>query len=311
MRSKMRRSVIFCLILVVAVSLLAACAPSTKKTVSFPIEVTDQLGRVVKLEKIPERIISFAPSNTEILFALGLGDKVVAVTDYGDYPLEAKEKPSIGGFSTPNIEEVVAHSPDLILATSMHESKIIPHLEERGMAVLALNPRTLDEILAAIILVGTVTAKEEAASQLVARMQSRIKAVADKTDSLLEAQRLRVFYLVWHDPLMTAGLGTFHNELIQLAGGTNVARDLTGYAAIELEAVIAANPQVMIAGVTHGTDEDLTFQLIKTELRLRETEARRGNRIYGIDGNLTSRPGPRIVDALEKFAEFIHSELFK
>jgi len=295
-------------------SLIVACAPPAEEiegVAPSPIEVTDQLGRVVKLERMPKRIISLAPSNTEILFALGLADKLVAVTDYCNYPPEAKEKPSIGGFSTPNIEEVVAHSPDLILATSIHETRIIPQLEGKGLTIFTLDPKTLDEALESITLIGEVTGKGEEASRLVAGMRNRIKAVTDKTDNLPEAQRLRVFYITWHDPLMTPGSGTRHNELIRMAGGTNIARDLTGYATISLEAVIEANPQVIIAGVGMGSGKDLPFQYVKTEPRLRNVDARINNRVYSIDVDLAGRPGPRITDALEKFAEFIHPELFK
>ena len=298
-------------IFIVLLSLFLACAPTPKETASSPIKVTDQLGRVVRLDGIPQRIISLAPSNTEILFALGLADRVVAITDFDDYPPEAKMKPSIGGFSTPSIEKVVALSPDLILATSIHEKRIIPQLEARGMTVFALNPQTIDEVLEAITLVGEITGKNKAASGLVAEMRNRIKVVTDKTVALPEAQRLKVFYLVWHDPLMTAGSGTLHDELIRQAGGTNIARDLTGWADISLEAVIQANPEVMIAGAGHGSGESLTLEFIKTESRLRYTDARRNNRVYGIDSNLTSRPGPRIVAGLEKLAEFIHPELFE
>jgi len=292
-------------------SLFAACTPPPKEAASSAGEITDQLGRVVKLDGIPQRIISLAPSNTEILFALGLADKVVAVTDYCDYPPEAKEKPSIGGFSTPNIEKLVALSPDLILATSIHEQRIIPQFGERGMTVFALDPKTLDEVLEAIILVGEIAGKEEEASKLVAEMQNRIKAVTDKAGSLPEGQRPRVFYIVWHDPLMAAGSETLQDDLIEKAGGINIARDFTGYADISLETALADNPEVMIAGGGHGSGEDLTFQFAKTEPRLRNTDAHRNDRVYMIDGNLTSRPGPRIVEGLEKFAEFIHPELFK
>lgn len=269
------------------------------------------MGRVVKLEKVPERIISLAPSNTEILFALGLDDRVVGVSDYCNYPPEVQEKPSIGGFSTPNIEEVVALSPDLILATSIHEKRIIPQLEEKGLTVFALNPKTLDEVLESITLVGEISGKDEEASQLVAEMQNRIKAVTEKTDNLPETQRPRVFYITWHDPLKTAGSETRHDELIRMAGGTNIALDLAGYAAITLEVVIQANPEVILAGVGMGSGEDLPFQYVKTEPRLRNVDARINNRVYSIDVDLAGRPGPRIVDALEQFAESIHPELFK
>ena len=294
MKCKLYRSVVFCLVSVVMLSLFVACGlPAEKEEeISYPIEVTDQLGRVVKLEKAPQRIVSLAPSNTEILFALGLADKVVAVTDYCNYPAEAQAKPKIGGFTTTNIEKVVALSPDLILAAQIQEKKIIPVLEGKGLTILALDPKTLDEVLESITLVGEVTGKGDEASQLVTEMRNRIEAVTDKTDNLPEAQRPRAFYITWHDPLMTPGSGTRHNELIRMAGGTNTARDLTGYAAISLEAVIKANPQVIIAGVGMGSGEDLPFQYVRTEPRLRNVDARINNRVYSIDVDLAGRLDP-------------------
>jgi iron complex transport system substrate-binding protein len=239
-----------------------------------------------------------------------LGGRVVGVTDYCNYPPEAQGKPSVGGFSTPNIEEVVALSPDLILATSIHEKRIIPQLEGRGMTVFALNPTTLDEVLESITLVGEITGKNEEASQLVAEMRNRIKAVTDRTSALAETEKPRVFYVTWHDPLKTAGSGTRHDELIAKAGGINIAQELPGYADISLEAVIQANPEVIIAGVGMGSGEDLPLEFVKTEPRLGDVDARINNRVYSIDVDLAGRPGPRIVDALEQFAEFMHPELF-
>ena len=310
MKSKLCRVVVFCLASVVILSLFVACAAPAEKAAPSPIEITDQLGRTVKLEQVPERIVSLAPSNTEILFALGLGDKVVGVSDYCNYPPEVQEKPSIGGFSTPNIEELVSLSPDLILATSIHEKRIISVLEEKGMTVFALNPKTLDEVLESITLVGGITGEDEEASRLVAGMRDRIKAVTDKTEGLSQEQKTRSFYVVWHEPLMTSGSGTLQDELIAKAGGINIARDLVGYAGISLEAMIQANPEVIIAGAGHGSGEVLPLEYVKTEPRLRNVDARIDNRVYAIDADLASRGGPRIVDALEQFAELIHPELF-
>ncbi len=277
-----------------------------------PVEIVDQLGRTVTLKTTdPQRIVSLAPSHTETLYALGLGDRLVAVTDYCNYPPEAEEKPSIGGFSTPNIEEVVAMDPDLILATSMHEDKVIPQLEAKGLTVVAMDPTTIDEVTASITLIGKAAGAEKEAASLLADMQSRIKAVTDKTGGLTEAEKPKVLYIVWHDPLMAAGSGTLHDELIRTAGGINVAGDLDGYTTISLEVVIAANPQVMIAGVGMGTGEDLPLQFITTEERLGSTDARINSRIYGINVDLVGRPGPRIIEALEQFAQFIHPELFE
>ncbi len=303
-----RLFVLLCLVLLIS---LVSCSPPKAGETKSPIEITDQLGRSVKLEKIPQRIISLAPSNTEILFALGLAERVVAVTDYCNYPPEANDKPSIGGFSTPNIEKVVALSPDLVLATSIHQKQVIPNLEQKGITVLALAPKTLDEVLEAITLVGKVTAKEEEASRLVAGMQSKIKAITDTTANLTEAQKPRVFYVTWHDPLKTAGSGTLQDELIRMAGGVNIAGNLSGFAGISLEAVIEANPEVMIAGVGMGAGADAPLRFALTETRLRNTDARQHDRVYAIDVDLVGRTGPRITDALEQLARFIHPELFK
>lgn len=293
-------------------SFLAACTPSGEGSLSSggALEVIDQVGRTVSIDKVPERIISLAPSNTEILFALGLEDKIVAVTDYCDYPPEAKTKPSIGGFSTPNIEEVVALSPDLVLATSIHKDEVIPQLERLGLTVLALDPKTVDEVLEAISLVGKFTGKEEQAAQLTTELRNRVKVVTEKTLTLTDAQKPRILYLVWHDPLMAASAGTLQDDLLQKAGGINIARDLTGYATISLETVIEADPEVMVAGGGHGSGQEAPFQYIETEPRLGGTSARQNHRVYMIDANIVSRPGPRIVDGLEELARFIHSEIF-
>ncbi len=294
----------------ILLSLFTACTAPVDEAAPSPIEITDQLGRTVRLDKTPQRIVSLAPSNTEILFALGLADKVVAVTDLCDYPPEAKEKPTIGGFTTTNIEKVVALSPDLILATSIHEKRIIPQLEQRGLAVLALNPKTLGEVLEAITMVGEITGKEEEASRLVAQMQNRIKAITDKTNNLPDSERPRVFYLTWHDPLMTSGSGTLLHELIQKAGGRNIFSEVIGTRSVDLESLVARNPQVMIAGIGMGSGGDKTFQYLKTESRLQNTEAMKNGRVYKIDMDLTGRGGPRIVEGLEQFARCIHPEIF-
>ena len=319
MKSKFCQLCTIYLVLAIALSFLVSCASPPKSETPSPVGITDQLGRAVTLDKPPQRIISIAPSNTEILFALGLADRVAAVTDYCNYPPEAEAKPSIGGFNTPNIEEIVALSPDLVVATSIHEPKIIPQLEGKGLTILTLKPKTMDEVLEAIALAGRVTGVEEKATELIAGMQQRIKAVTDKTDSLPMEQRPPTCYIVWHDPLMIGGSGTLQDELIEKAGGMNIvgmlsshyAMELNDYAKISLETLTAANPAVIIAGSGHGSGGDQTFQYAKTESRLRDTEARRNNRIYAIDSDVASRPGPRIVDGLEQFAKFIHPELFK
>jgi len=311
MKNKLIKFSVIFLVAALLPGLLTSCT-TPEDLPQTPVLITDQLGRTVTLKTAhPQRIISLAPSHTETLYALGLGSRLVAVTDYCNYPPEAMEKPSIGGFSTPNIEEIVAMDPDLVLATSIHEAEVIPQLEDKGLTVVAVHPTTIDEVIASISLIGKVTGAEEEAANLLADMQSRIDAVTDKTGGLAEAEKPLVLYIVWHDPLMAAGSGTLHDELIRTTGGINVAGDLESYTTISLEAIIVANPQVMIAGVGMGTGEDLPLQFITTESRLEDTDARINNRIFGIDVDLVGRPGPRIVEAMEQFARFLHPELFE
>jgi iron complex transport system substrate-binding protein len=304
----------FVLAVIFGLSLLISCTNAAQTAAPSTGAIIDQAGRTVMIKMTPQRIVSLAPSNTEILFALGLGDKVVGRTDYCDYPPEAKLIPSIGGFSTPNIEEVVAKSPDLVLAANIHEAKIVPQLEARGLTVLVLDPKNINDILTAITLVGKVTGKEKEATALTADMQKRIKVITDKTATLTTAQKPPTCFVVWDDPLMIAGTSTFHDELIAKAGGTNIAGALsskTGYPTVSLENFITANPGVIIAGVGMGTGGDKTLQFVKTEPRLKNIDAVKNNRVYAIDQNMASHSGPRIVDALEMFAKDIHPELFK
>ena len=303
---KLKSIGIVIILLSLLLSVVAGCQPQFGSG-----NFTDDLGRVVSIDSIPQRIISLAPSNTEILFALGLGDRVVGVTEFCDYPEAAKAKPKIGGFTTVDIERVVALEPDLILAGGIHQNETIPKLESLGLTVFALAPKTVDGVLENITLVGEITGSSQEAARLIASLEARIKAVTDQTDSLSESQRPGVFYILWHAPLMTVGSETRIHELIVKAGGINIAQDLAGgYPTISLEAVILANPQVIIAGSGHGTGADSTFQFAKTEPRLKDTDARQNGRIHEIDADLASRPGPRVVDALEIFAKLIHPELF-
>jgi iron complex transport system substrate-binding protein len=293
-------------IVIIALLIVSGCT-----TASAPGNITDDLDRNILIEKIPERIISLAPSNTEILFALGLGDKVVGVTDYCNYPVEATEKPKVGGFNTVNIETVVSLTPDLILATHIHSKTIIPALERLNFTVVALSPDTLSMVIDDIELTSDITGTQKESMKLTADLNKRIDAVKSKTDNLPQEQKPRVLYLTWHDPLMTAGKGTLADDVITTAGGINIAGDITGNKSISLETVIDRNPQVIVASVGMGSGEDLPWQYVNNESRLRTTDALTHSRVYKIDGDLIHRSGPRIVDALEIMAQFFHPELFQ
>jgi len=177
--------------------------------------------------------------------------------------------------------------------------------------VVALVPRTFSDILDGIALIGTATGETAKAESLLTGMRERINAITAKTNGLTENERPSVFYLIWHDPLMTSGGDTFINEMVEIAGGKNIFKEVSGAPTVELEVVITRNPQVMIAGTGMGSGEELTLQFLESEARLKDTDAVKNGRIYGIHIDLTGRTGPRIVDGLELFARAIHPELFK
>jgi iron complex transport system substrate-binding protein len=279
---------------------LTACPPVEQPP---PIEyVFDDLGRLVAINGTPQRIVSLAPSNTEILFALGLGDKVVGVTDWCDYPPEALNKTKVGGFATPSVEKIVALNPDLILAKEGNPIEVINTLAGLGLTVFGIKTTDLDDLLNDIRRVGEITDKELEAAAVTSEMASKIQAVTTQTEKL--EVRPRVFYIIWHDPLWTAGSGTFIHELIEKAGGMNIFHNVTGHRTVSIEEVVARDPEIIIT-----SELSYNWTLNATELAI--TSARQTGRIYTLDDALVQRPGPRLVKGLEWFAHFIHPEIFK
>ena len=285
--------------------------PETEELPNFPLTIVDDLGRTVEIERLPQRIVSLAPSNTEILFALGLEDKIVGTTDYCDYPEAAKSMPRVAGYSTPNLEKVVSVQPDLILAEAIHEKTVLPAMEKLGLTVIVMSAESLDTVLNDIRMVGQINGRSKAAAELIDSLNGKIQAVVSKTASLTPEQRLRVLYVVWYDPIWTMGRETFINDLIWNAGGVNIfADDFEKSRVVSLEAIIQKNPQVIIVSGM-GTTGDLIYNNIKNETRLAQVDAMLNNRLYKIsDANLIERPGPRIVDGLEEIAKLFHPEIF-
>jgi len=277
----------------------------------FPLAVTDDLGRNVTISSEPQSIISLTPSNTEILFALELEDRVMAVSEYCNYPLEAQNKIKIGGFSTINIEKVVSLKPDLVLATGGVQEAVVEELERLGLTVIALNAKSIEEVFENIRLVGKAAGQLEAARELTTKLEQRTKAVTDKAKDLPDSQRPRVFYEIQYEPLMTAGPGTFIDDLIHLVGGVNIASDAAAkYPVYNLETLIERNPEVIIISFWHGSIA-ASVEGVKSRKRWQIIDAVKNNRVYGINADLVSRPGPRIVDGIEEMARFIHPDLFR
>ncbi|MDI6831553.1 MAG: cobalamin-binding protein [Actinomycetota bacterium] len=292
---------------ILAASLLSGCGGSEKKGEErSPGVFTDDLGREVTLEEAPSRIVSVSPACTEILFALGLGDKVVGVTEYCDYPEEALEKEKIGTFTTPSLEAIVALNPDLVLATGGVQAEVLGRMEELGLTVYAVNPTTFDETLATILEMGEITGTTRRAEEIVTDMNQRAVEVARRVNEM-EARgkaRPRAFFEIYYENnVWTVGKGSIISNLIRLAGGENIGDMESGdYYEFSVEALMSQNPQVYLVGSGSMFEPgDITSRPGWDRM-----DAVRDGRVYVIEENLLYRTGPRLIDGLEA----IHAALY-
>lgn len=270
------------------------------------ITIVDDYGRTVRLDGVPERIVSTAPTPTEILFAVGAGPQVVGVDNYSDYPAEAASLPKVGAYPL-NTEVIVALQPDLIVSSDLVSTAQLDLLEDQGIPYVILAARTLDDVMKDIRLAGIVTGHVDQADQLARSLEQRIDAVTNKT---LALDVVKPMVYLEYFPFWTFGPGSFGNDLIALAGGTNIAENTSSeYPMVASEFVIAQNPEIII--YTVGVMTSTTAADIAERPGWQTIDAVQENKIYSIDDNLTSRYGPRIVDGLEQLAEMLHPELFR
>jgi iron complex transport system substrate-binding protein len=274
------------------------------------ITVVDSAGREITLSSTAKRIVSVAPTNTEILYALGLGERVIGVTDFCNYPAEALDKPKVGGFMDLNFERIVELEPDVVLGTIGVQGPLIKNFEEVGINFISIEPSTVDGLLDSIELVGRITGAEEAAKELASSMRVRIDAVREKVKDIPEDERPTVFYETWNEALMimTIGPGTYIHDIIEIAGGKNIYADAaSNWPQIDSESLIARNPDVIISAMW-GRQSPQEIKSIET---WKEISAVKNDRVYIVsDMDLWSKLGPRIVDAVEEMAGYLHPELF-
>lgn len=271
--------------------------------------VLDQAGREVTVPDAPQRIVSLSPGNTEIAFSLGLAERVVGVTDFCNYPSEAESIAKVGGFSDPSLELILELGADLILAGSIHE-EMIPQLEGTGIPVLVLAPETLEDVYKSLLLVAEVTGNTEAGELLVAEMMERVRKVQAALAALGEDEKVAVYYEVYSDPLMSAGAGTVIHEIITLAGGQNIFADLAEqYPKVSAEIVVERQPRVILFPDYHGSADIMVEQMAERP-GWESVPALRENRAHAIRDDAFSRPGPRVVDAIEQAAKLFYPELF-
>ena len=282
--------------------------------------LVDDTGYVTKMDAFPNKIISLAPSTTEILFALGLDEKVVAVSNYCDYPynfsawFEAGNMTTIGDFNDPNLEVIYDLEPDLIIATGGVQVPIIDTLRNLDLKVLVLNPASIDGVLQNIELVGNATGKTTEANTLIGNINSRIDAVANTVAGATFTPT--VYYEVWYDPtsLWTAGSQAWQNELIEKAGGVNIFNDQDlEYFQSSAEAVIERSPDIIILpeeGMGFGDPFWGSLETVKARPGWDSVSAVQNDRLVTVDSNTIARAGPRVADIIEDLAEAFHPELF-
>jgi len=272
------------------------------------IIVVDDQDREVTLEGVPERIVSHVPSITETLFAIGAGDSIVGVSDYCNYPLEAQDKTSVGGYFDPSMEQIASLAPDLVLTDGYPAD--ITQLDVLGIIYVVLDPKDIDGYLENIGLLGEITGREEEASDLISDIRSRIAAVEA---AVAGAVPPRVFYVFDATDLSkpwTAGPGSFVDALIVMAGGENIAGEAQDpWIQFSLEELVNSDPEIILVDSQMGT-------AVTSPAELKEADAWKGitaikeDRISIIDGDLVNRHGPRLVQALEDMARIFHPELF-
>lgn len=292
----------------------AAASPSraaspmvTTGTTNFPLTITDDAGRSVTVPRRPQRIISLAPSNTEILFALNLADRVVGVDEFSNYPLEAQSKPKIGSYSAANLEQVLAREPDLILASGITRPDVLNALSGRGLPVIVLNPIDLPGVLENITLVGQAADVNAESSRLRGSLEARIASVAERVKGTTTKPRA----FVELDPTLFFSVGpkSFVDDLITRAGGTNIAADTgTPYPQLSQEQILARDPEVIL--LADGS-QGVTPEAVKARPGWGNVSAVKTGRIVVLDEDVFLRSGPRSVDALEALLRYLHPELFR
>jgi iron complex transport system substrate-binding protein len=272
------------------------------------LEFVDEVGNRVAVPPHPQRIIALVPSLTEILFSLGLDERVVGVTDFATYPPAARKKPKIGSFFNLNLEKIISLHPDLIVASmDGKQEKIITSLREFHLPIYRVNPKSLNDIYRSINNLGEITATLPRAHRVILSMKKRVGMVEKRVARL---PRKRVFYQVGVDPIVTVNGGTFAADLIRRAGGILVTeKNPVLYPRYSIERVIADNPQVII--ISSMSPKTNYRRFAGTWTKWRSIEAVRLHRIYVIDADLVDRPSPRIVQGLEKIARLLHPEAWQ
>lgn len=312
------------LILLLTIGALAACGEQKEtaknegnssseqkgEETAFPVTIKDALDNEVTIDTKPEKIVSLIPSNTEIAFALGLGEQVVGVSDFDNYPEEAAKKEKIGGMEI-NIEKIISLQPNLVLAhaSAMNGTEGLQQLRDAGLTVLVVNDaQKFEQIYDSIAMIGKATGENKKAEELIKSMQDKLAEIKAKAAEIKEKKK--VFVEVSPAPeVFTTGKNTFMDDMITLINAENIANDQEGWIKIDQEVMIERNPDVIIT--TYGFYTENAAQQVLSRQGWENVNAIKNKQVIDVDSDRVTRSGPRIVEGVEDLAKAVYPEVFK
>jgi iron complex transport system substrate-binding protein len=273
------------------------------------LHVTDDTGRAVTIAQPVRRIVSLAPNLTETSFALGLGDRVVGVTDFCDYPPEAMTREHIGGPVTPNLEKIAQLHPDLVLATRSggNRQATVQSLETLGISVFATDPHSVDEVITSVERIGEIAGAGVPGQTLAKTLRQRLDEVSAR---LAGAETVPVLLVVWPDPLITIGRNTFIADALRRAGAENVIRTAQDWPNASLEEVVRLQPRYLVFASDHSEESNRQISEISGRSGWRSLNAVRDGHIIVLSEAI-ARPAPRLVDEIEQLARTLHPDRFQ
>ena len=285
---------------------------SEEAAAAFPITITDATGSEIVIEEEPQTLISLVPSNTEIVYALEALDRVVAVTDNDDFPEEVKDIDTIGGMEF-NVEKIIAANPDLVLANEMNNEEGLDQIRNAGVQVLVVNnASSFAQLYDSIEMVGNAVGKSEEAKNVITSMQDRINEIQTKASEIEEADKTTVWVEIWPAPDMyTTGKDTFMHEMLEIINATNAAGEQEGWPMFTEEDAVVLNPDVIITTYGHVEGMENAVEDVLARTAWTEVEAIKNERVYNIEANIVERPGPRLIEGVEKLAKLIYPDVFK
>jgi iron complex transport system substrate-binding protein len=292
---------------VAAAWLAASIAAAQTAPAASRREVTDEVGRRVLVPVNPQRIVSLSPNLTETIFALGAQEKLVGVTDFCDFPPEAKQKTRVGGAVNPSLEQIIALKPDLVLATtSLNRKLTVEELERLGLSVFATHPQSVEGVIASIEKLGSVIGAEEQGAKLAASLRARVENLQQL---LLGRAARKVLFIVWAEPLITIGPKTFLADALRFAGGQSAIDTTQDWPRLSLEEVLRVQPDFLVFAETHSETVEARVKDLRERPGWRGLHAVRDGRV-AVVSDAISRPAPRMFDAIEALARQLHPDAF-